>query len=31
MSVYDFAADKELISVELKNPQNFTYRCVYYE
>ncbi len=31
MSVYDFAADKELISVELANPQNFTYRCVYYE
>ena len=31
MSVYDFAADKELISVELGNPQNFTYRCVYYE
>ncbi len=31
MSVYDFAADKELISVELKNPKNFTYRCVYYE
>lgn len=31
MSVYDFAADKELFSVELANPANFTYRCVYYE
>ncbi|MCR5587839.1 MAG: aryl-sulfate sulfotransferase [Lachnospiraceae bacterium] len=31
MSVYDFAADEELFSVALKNPKNFTYRCVYYE
>lgn len=30
-SVYDFAADKELMSMTLKAPQNFTYRCVYYE
>ncbi len=31
MSVYDFAADKELMSMTLANPKNFTYRCVYYE
>ena len=31
MSVYDFAAQKELISVTLANPNNFAYRCVYYE
>lgn len=31
MSIYDFAADKELIRMTLKNPENFTYRCVYYE
>ena len=30
MSVYDFAKGKELLSVELSNPRNFTYRCVYY-
>ncbi len=30
MSVYDFGAGKELMSVTLKNPNNFTYRCVYY-
>ena len=28
--IYDFAQDKELISVTLANPENFTYRCVYY-
>lgn len=31
MSVYDFVADKELMSVTLENPKSFTYRCVYYE
>ena len=31
MSVYDFATEKELISVSLANPKNFTYRCVYYD
>ena len=31
MSVYDFAEDKELISMTLDNSANFTYRCVYYE
>ena len=31
MCVYDFAADKELISMTLANGNNFTYRCVYYE
>ena len=32
MCVYDFAADKQLISMTLKGPsENFTYRCVYYE
>ena len=31
MSVYDFTNDKELLSIELANPQNFTYRCVYYD
>ena len=30
-SVYDFASGKELMSMELAQPQNFTYRCVYYE
>jgi hypothetical protein len=29
--VYDFAADKVLITMTLKVPQNFTYRCVYYD
>ena len=31
MCVYDFAAQKELISMTLANGNNFTYRCVYYE
>lgn len=31
MSVYDFAADRELMSMELENRNNFTYRCAYYE
>ena len=31
MCVYDFAADKALISMTLANGNNFTYRCVYYE
>ncbi len=31
MAVYDFASGRELMSVELDNPDNFTYRCVYYE
>ncbi len=31
MSVYDFAAGKKLMSIELANKDNFTYRCVYYE
>ena len=31
MSVYDFSEDRELMSVTLDNPRNFTYRCVYYE
>lgn len=31
MSVYDFATGTELMSVELDNPNNFTYRCVYYD
>ena len=30
MSVYDFATGKELMSMHLAVPQNFTYRCVYY-
>ncbi len=30
MSVYDFASDKELLSVTLDNP-GLAYRCVYYE
>ena len=29
-SVYDFASGKELMSMRLANPNNFTYRCVYY-
>jgi len=29
--IYDFDTDKRLISITLKNPQSFTYRCVYYE
>ncbi len=31
MSVYDFGAGQELMSVTLARPENFTYRCVYYE
>ena len=31
MSVYDFSTGTELMSVSLKNSQNFTYRCVYYD
>ncbi len=31
LCVYDFAADKELISMTLANGNNFTYRCAYYE
>ena len=31
MSVYDFASGEEKMAVSLKNPVNFTYRCVYYE
>ena len=29
--VYDFDADRELISMTLENRNNFTYRCVYYD
>jgi hypothetical protein len=29
-SVYDFDSGKELMSMELAQPSNFTYRCVYY-
>ena len=31
MSVYDTSTGEELMSVTLDNPQNITYRCVYYE
>lgn len=31
MSVYDFATNNELMSLTLAMPQNYTYRCVYYE
>ncbi len=31
MSVYDFSTVTELMSVNLDNANNFTYRCVYYE
>ncbi len=31
MSVHDFSEGKELMSVALDEPQNFTYRCVYYD
>ncbi|AGI47516.1 hypothetical protein TALC_00516 [Thermoplasmatales archaeon BRNA1] len=31
MSVYDFAQNRELLSVTLEDRNNFTYRCVYYE
>ena len=31
MSVYDFSTGEELMNVTLGDPQNITYRCVYYE
>ena len=31
MCVYDFANDRELMSMTLGNGNNFTYRCAYYE
>ena len=31
MSVCDFETGEELIAMELANPNNFTYRCVYYD
>ena len=31
MGVYNFETGEELITVELDNPNNFTYRCVYYD
>lgn len=31
MTVYDFAAGEKLMSIELANRNNFTYRCAYYE
>ena len=31
MSVIDFATGEKLLSVTQDDPQNFTYRCVYYE
>ncbi len=31
MSVYDFSKGKKLMSITLENPQNVTYRCVYYD
>lgn len=31
MSVIDGAAGKELLSVSIDDPKDFTYRCVYYE
>ena len=31
MSVIDFSTDEKLLSVTQNDPQNFTYRCVYYE
>lgn len=31
MSVIDFATGEKLMSVKLGDPQNLTYRCVYYE
>ena len=31
MSVYDFSTGEELMHVTLGDPQNITYRCVYYE
>ena len=31
MAVIDFATGEKLLSITLDNPQDFTYRCVYYE
>lgn len=31
MTVYDFLKGKNLMTIKLKNPNNFTYRCVYYK
>ena len=31
MSVIDFSTGKKLMSVTLDDPQNITYRCVYYK
>ncbi|MCR4907804.1 MAG: aryl-sulfate sulfotransferase [Lachnospiraceae bacterium] len=31
MSVHNFATGEELMNVSLANPNNFTYRCVYYD
>ena len=31
MAVIDFATGKKLLSVKLDNPQDFTYRCAYFE
>lgn len=31
MAVIDFATGEKLLSLTLDNPQDFTYRCVYYE
>ena len=31
MAVIDFATGEQLLSVTLDNPQDFTYRCVYFE
>ena len=31
MSVYDFSKGQKLMSVTLANPENVTYRCVYYD
>ncbi|MDO4796798.1 MAG: aryl-sulfate sulfotransferase [Coriobacteriales bacterium] len=31
MAVIDFATGKKLLSITLDNPQDFTYRCVYFE
>ena len=30
-SIYDFSTNTELMSMTLAEPQNFTYRCAYYE
>ena len=31
MAVIDFATGEKQLSLTLDNPQDFTYRCVYYE